>query len=283
MPDSFDASNRHGGERLIFVGGAPRSGTTLVQNMLDCHPEILGVPEFLHLPDIVSLRATLLRSFGEERSGAERLDTLVRELILRFLLPVWQREGKPYLSEKTPENVLVFDELADLFPNSRFLFVLRDPRATVASMLEVARRAREQGLRPASFTSSLEAATEHAHRCIQSGLRAAERRPQRVCVVAYEQLVTDVEMHTRRICDFLGLSWTPEMLDPSAKRHLGEDAITQKSNEIWYDAKSYARDPDTDLADKWRRQLAPREQRAIVLAFSDLPQLHAFGYGQPRA
>jgi hypothetical protein len=272
------ASNREAGERLIFVGGAPRSGTTLVQNQLDCHPEILGVPEFLHLPDIVSLRETLPGLLGDGNPGADRIDELVRDLILSFLLPLWQREGTTYLSEKTPENVLVFEELAELFPGSRYLFVLRDPRATVASMLEVARRARERGLRPASFTNSLDAATDHTHRCIDTGLRAAKARPDRVCVVAYERLVADVETETRRICEFLGLAWTPAMLDPSAMRHLGENAITENSSEVWYDAKSFARSPEADAVDKWRLQLTPREQKAIARAFSDLPQLAAFGY-----
>ena len=48
--------NSDGGSRFIFVGGAPRSGTTLVQNMLDSHPDILGGPEFIHIPDIINLR-----------------------------------------------------------------------------------------------------------------------------------------------------------------------------------------------------------------------------------
>lgn len=44
------------GERLIFTGGAARSGTTLVQNILDSHPDIVGGPEFLHLEDLMAFK-----------------------------------------------------------------------------------------------------------------------------------------------------------------------------------------------------------------------------------
>lgn len=281
MSEAPEARHLDTGERLIFVGGAPRSGTTLVQNLLDCHPEILGAPEFLHLPDIISLRRTLRRSLGA--GCAAPVDARVRELILGFFLPLWQREGARYLSEKTPENVLVFEELAELFAQSRFVLVLRDPRATVASMLEVARRARERGVRPAAFTATLRAATDHTHRCVETGLRAADALPGRIAVVAYERLVADVEGHTRRLCDFLGLDWTPAMLDPSKQPHLGQDAITGNSNEVWYDAKSYARRPEAARVDKWREQLSTREQETIARAFADLPQLDAFGYRESHA
>jgi hypothetical protein len=281
MSDASETRHHDTGERLIFVGGAPRSGTTLVQNLLDCHPEILGAPEFLHLPDIVSLRQTLRRSL--DVGAREPVDARVRELILGFFLPLWQREGTRFLSEKTPENVLVFEELAELFPSSRFVLVLRDPRATVASMLEVARRARERGVRPAAFTATLRAATDHAHQCVATGLRAAEALPERVAVVAYERLVADVESHTRRLCDFLGLAWNAAMLDPSKQTHLGQDAITGNSNDVWYDAKSYARRPESRRVDKWRDQLSAREQETISRAFADLPQLDAFGYRESHA
>lgn len=48
------------GKRYILVGGAPRSGTTLLQNILDSHPDIVGGPEFMHLRDFVELRKTLV-------------------------------------------------------------------------------------------------------------------------------------------------------------------------------------------------------------------------------
>ena len=56
--------------RLIFVGGSPRSGTTLVQRILDCHPEIYGGPEFDFVPSIVDLFQTMRKSIGSGRIDA---------------------------------------------------------------------------------------------------------------------------------------------------------------------------------------------------------------------
>ena len=53
------------GKRFVFIGGSPRSGTTLVQNILDSHPVICGGPEFHHLPDIMNLRKALRDSIAK--------------------------------------------------------------------------------------------------------------------------------------------------------------------------------------------------------------------------
>ena len=111
------------GERFIFVGGAPRSGTTLVQNMLDSHPEIVGGPEFLHLYEIVRLRNSMAESIRKgwitEFCALETMEQAVAELIARLLLPLADRQGAALLSEKSPPNVLVFAELLELFPQAR--------------------------------------------------------------------------------------------------------------------------------------------------------------------
>ncbi|NIA09336.1 MAG: hypothetical protein GWP10_06315 [Nitrospiraceae bacterium] len=114
------------GKRLIFVGGAPRSGTTLVQNMLDSHPDILGGPEFLHIPHIINLRKGLQHSIEREWidliCSYDDVDKAICLLIECLLLPLADRHGCKFLSEKTPENVLVFSELISLFPGARFIY-----------------------------------------------------------------------------------------------------------------------------------------------------------------
>lgn len=267
-------------DRLIFVGGAPRSGTTLLQNMLDCHPQVLGAPEFLHLPDIIRLRNALLAGRPGDRGHAALVDARFRELILGFLCPLWEREGQqPFFSEKTPENVLVFEELALLFPRSRFLFIVRDPRATVASMLQVAKRARERNQRPASTTRSLRAATAHTRRCIVAGFRAAKRLGERSCTVVYERLVERPEDEARRVCGFLGIPFAAAMLAPGEQEHLGAEILTKKTDDVWYEQGSFAQNVDTSTVDKWRRQLTPRQQGAVLRAFRGLPELEELGYG----
>ena len=108
------------GERIIFVGGPPRSGTTLVQNMLDSHPDICGGPEFDNIPNIIGVRNMMLDSLNRGRTDVfmnkEYLDSRVVEFIESFLLPYADRRQRRLVSEKTPFNVLVFPELLECSP-----------------------------------------------------------------------------------------------------------------------------------------------------------------------
>lgn len=251
-PADFEAYSRHTydaarngssqGERLIFVGGPPRSGTTLVQNMLDCHGEIYGGPEFLHIPDIVRVRsrlhASISRKWIDLICSYEQVDKMTAAWIEGFLLPLADSQRTRFLSEKTPENVLVFPQLIELFPKARFMLVVRDPRAIVSSMLEVGAKARAKGLKPPFFTKNLSAAISYTRDCIERGFKAVEAAPERVYTVVYERLVREPKEETQAICDFLQIAWEPTMIRPASKKHAGEKAITIFSNEIWYDAKA---------------------------------------------
>ncbi len=271
------------GERFIFVGGAPRSGTTLVQNMLDMHPQIAGGPEFLHLTKILALRASLRKKVANGRidafcSGAD-IERTIGGMIEALLLPLADREGRKYLSEKTPSNCLVFGDLLELFPRARCIFVLRDPRAVVASMLEVGRKGREAGRAPPPYTRTLRAATAHVARCIHAGFAAAEASPDRVLTVEYAALVSDPAAETLRICDFLGLPRVAEMRAPASRAHIGEKAITVNDRNLWYDAHSFRRDPDPAGIDRWRSRLSPGQAARVGAAFAGMEPLRAFGYG----
>jgi hypothetical protein len=268
------------GQRFIFVGGAPRSGTTLVQNMLDCHPEILGAPEFLNLDRIVELRNRLLQGIDlgalDAFASGPQVDRLTAQLIEDLLLPLADRLGAPYLSEKTPSNALVFRELLELFPASRCIFVLRDPRAVIASMLEVGRRAAAQEHPTQPWTRSLPAAVAYVQRYFRAARAAAAEAPGRVLTVRYETLVTEPEAETRAICGFLGLPWSAAMLTPASRRHPGERTSIRTA--IWYDPDSFRRDPDPAGIDKWKESLSARQKAVITLAFSGMPEVSGAGY-----
>lgn len=267
------------GARFIFVGGAERSGTTLVQNMLDSHPDIRGAPEFHHLPDIISLRKKLHHSIHREHidliCSYDDVDRHMCSLIEKFLYPLADQHGCRFLSEKTPSNVLVFPDLISLFPAARFIHVVRDPRAIIASMLQVAKRAKQNNWKIQDFTRSICAAVPYVHQCQKAGFASFELSPDRVFEVVYERLVADPEDETRRICEFLGVEWSNQMLHPKDVKHLGEKAVT---NDVWYDTKSFNRDPEPFEVDKWKSQLTYVQQFMITTAFLDNKGLSRCGY-----
>lgn len=270
------------GDRLIIVGGAPRSGTTLLQNMLDSHPDITGGPEFLHLPDIVSLQQKLHASIAKEWidffCSKEDVNRYTGELIENFLLPLLDRQGGKFLSEKTPNNILIFSELLDILPRARFIQVIRDPRAIVSSMLEVGAKARKKGENPPYFTKDMDSASSYVNKCFDAGFSAEKKNGRHVLTVRYEDLVVNPEQESKKVCEFLGLLWDQDMSNPAGVKHLGEKAITVNSNEIWYDKNMYNSNPHTQSVNKWREALTAAQQLSIQKTFGNNVDLQNLGY-----
>jgi hypothetical protein len=194
--------------RLIFVGGSPRSGTTLVQRILDCHPEIYGGPEFDFVPPIVDLFQDMRRSI---RSG--RIDAILDEkslvhafrcLLAALLLPKLQAEGVGYLSEKTPSNVLAFAWLEECAPEAKKILVFRDPRDVVSSMLEVGRRQRRRQGWASGFVRDTLAAVDYMNQCLKAGTALAETSAN-CLVIYYEDMVSDPLAVGNQMYRFIGV------------------------------------------------------------------------------
>ena len=275
-------NNPSGSERLIFVGGCPRSGTTLVQNMLDSHPDVFGGPEFLHLEDLIRLRKILRRSISvgwiDLFCSHDDLDHHLRTLIQNLFLPLADRQGCTYMSEKSPMNVLVLSELVELFPEANFIHVIRDPRAIVSSMKDVCARAKQKQTDIPYFTANISSSIAYTSRCFKAGFAAVKKAPDKILTIVYESLVKDPEKESKNMCKFIGLAWNSQMMAPHEKKHLGEKAITSKSGEIWYDVKTYYQKPHDKNVEKWKKQLTPIQQVRITRAFKDYEELRTFGY-----
>jgi hypothetical protein len=243
---------------------------------------VLGGPEALHLHDILEVRklilASLSRGWLDFYCDKQTIDACFRWIILELLAPVHGMQGRRYLSEKTPENVLSFMDLAELLPEAHFVHVVRDPRGVVNSLLKVGRRARRKGLRSAPQTASLRGAIEHTRKCVRAGFAAAAKTPHRIHTLVYEKLVSAPEQETRALCAFLGMEWSDQMIRPSAHRFPGEWALTVGSDEVWYTPEEYRRDPESGSVETWRDELTRLQQAAITRAFGDMSEYQRLGY-----
>jgi hypothetical protein len=165
----------------------------------------------------------------------------------------------------------------ELFPASKFIQVVRDPRAIIASMLQVGKRAKNvKGLKTQDFTHSTSAAINYIKKCLANGFDATQKAPDRMMTVIYEKLVTDPVIETKRICKFLDLEWSSEMISPQTKNHLGLKPTTR--SKVWYDENSFNRAPVASEINKWETQLSLVQKAVILLSFHNYKELTDFGY-----
>lgn len=243
----------------IFVGGAPRSGTTLTRAVLDAHPDIACGPELRAIPSLARLyrdtaatmSGVLMTHYG---FGAADLRRTFSDLIASFLAPYHRRSGKTFIAEKTPANALYFSDLFALFPGSRFIHVVRDPRDVVASLLRMDWRDAKSGERLAITASAAGAA--QSWRDHVTAARAARAAGAPVHDFVYEALVADPVATLDRLFAFLGVAPSQGPL----AHHLNFSARTGENETS---AAAVARPLNDSAVARWRRDLSPRDVRTV--------------------
>src|ERR1700722_16804848 len=135
--------------QLFFIGGAPRSGTTWLQQILDCHPDVSCGGEGLFFKQLAapmdSLMAERSRALKAKNIGifrhnsgyplpeADDTEFLLRTAILLALRQQTAGKACRAVGEKTPENVFFFPRLKRLFPGAKLICIARDPRDVLTS------------------------------------------------------------------------------------------------------------------------------------------------------
>lgn len=270
------------GERLVFVGGAPRSGTTLLQHILDSHPNVFGGPEYDCIPKIIEGWLRVVQAHVSGRITAfgnrEQIDAAFATLIEDLLLPAADDKNAELLSEKTPYNITVFAELLELLPHCRAIHIVRDPRAVIASLLNVGRRAQTKNAPVLSWATDFDAAIPFVKEALDFGLKAQERFGERLLTLTYETLVSQPEDTIHTVCGFLGLAFDPSMLEPHTRKHPEQDSIAKLDNGTWLDPILGFRPIEGSRVTVWQTELASSQVAAVNDAFRDHPLLHGLGY-----
>ena len=196
-----------------FLIGFPRSGTTLLEQVLDAHPDVVTLDER------ATLDAAVAEYLGSE-SGFTRLLALEGEALEALRAAYWQRigtsgvdlSGKVFI-DKLPLNTINLALIARLFPEARILFAVRDPRDVVWSCF---RRTFRMNAAMREFTS-LERTAEFYVAVMRCAVAAREKLPLATHRVVYERLVEDFRAETHAVCAFLGISFDERMLDFAAR------------------------------------------------------------------
>jgi len=197
-----------GTDQPVFIVGLPRSGTTLVEQILSAHPLLHGAGE---LPDLARLAARDRAAPGDAPWQAALALDRRQSLPAAHAYLEALRRGAPdsalRISDKSPLNFFHLAFAALLFPNARVIHCTRDIRDTALSIWME------------NFNPDQQWSTDFDDLAFFAGqyrrLMAHWREvlPLPILEVAYEETVADVESQARRLTDFLGVPWDDRCLD----------------------------------------------------------------------
>ena len=223
---SFFENNKNRNEPIIFIGGFPRSGTTLMRVMLDAHHDIRCGEETRILPNILETSKTEWTFNGEISDrllSAGITKDILDYAVSAFIYEIISRHGKPakHLCNKDPFVLKNTIYLSKLFPKSKFILMIRDARGTINSILK--RNIRITNFKNDNLFSSFiqwnDAVSNMHYECLSVGIK-------RCLPVYYEKLVLKPGDEMKKILKFLDIPWDPAVL--SHEKYIGEKISISK-------------------------------------------------------
>ncbi len=236
----------------VFLVGAERSGTTLLRLMLDSHPDIAFGEEFEYVvdqidgsdfPDITEFHEYLHTNRVFQNSGFEIDPKLgYQALVESFLNIRHKNKGSEFVGATVHFD---FEKLPLIFPDAKYVHIVRDPRDVAASVMNMGWAFRaEDGVLP----------WIDAHR--SWGLLKSTLDEGRWISIRYEDLISNHVATLKGVCDFIGVEYTEQMYS--------------YSTETDYDI------PDPTIGSRWEDTMSAEDAAAIDRATIRL--LGQYGY-----
>jgi hypothetical protein len=277
----------------VFLVGCPRSGTTLLGRIGNAHPELAVVHETRWIPRCFEHRegltangvvtpslaewlrdARTLRPLGMDESEMERLigdrDGVPFSTFVTALFDLYgQKQGKRLVADKSPGYVRYLPTLHGLWPQARFVHIIRDGRDVCLSVLDW----RKGATRFPTFDEDPVTTTgvwwEWYVRLGREG--GSRLEPSLYHELHYESLVAEPERESARLCEFLEIPYDDSMLRFHEGRTRSKPGLSTKA--AWLPVSGGLRD--------WRTQMDPADVLRFEAAAGDL--LDQVGYPRTAA
>lgn len=257
---------------FFFILGRPRSGTTLLRTLLDVHPNItipLENSGLIHLHfkyrnvkqwDRVKLKdlfidfknLNFIETWNLDWEQIEDMLDYPSDLKLSFheIIRVYYyhyhsefaKEEIRSLGDKSPLNSLYARELFHLFPGAKFIHLVRDYRANLASMSK-----------HDVFSPSSTAKLMQWRKSLNQINKLALAFPERYLLLRYEDLVLNPRQNYEQICIFLNVKYIPEILNPDYRKNAVNNIYNSAFLDQWQPDLSGK--ISTSNIDKWKNEL----------------------------
>lgn len=250
------------GSTPAFLVGFPRSGTTLLEQILASHPQVTTLEERDTLDEIagqlMSSEMALDRWASLPGAEIERLRTLYWQRVHGAVSPPL----RAVFIDKQPLNAVMLPLIYRLFPQARIILALRDPRDVVVSCFQ-----QRFGMNEAMYQLlRLDTATQYYDAVMRLVRLSREKFPLRVHAIKYEDVLADFDGTMRGALDFVGLDWNEKLrsyADTARRRSINTPSAAQVVRPLYASAHG-----------KWRNYRRFLEPYLAALS----PWIDEFGY-----
>jgi hypothetical protein len=260
----------------IIIAGPPRTGVRLLAAILDGHPSFASGPELPFLLTMAHQWRDIETTLGANHARHYQLSSMqtrenFRSSMLRLVVPRAASAGKARFVYHSFGAAVSLDVLAELFPDARFVVMLRDPRAVASSLLRCDWRNPQDGT-PLPYTRDAGAAAKLWTDFMGLALRSvpALEAGRRLMLLRYEELCAHPAASLERLGGFLGASPPPARVGMESARvvtaTLGDPHPALRAGDL-----------DSRSVGAWRTALEPGAVARVEQATATLRS--RLGYG----
>ena len=262
---------------FFFIIGRPRTGTTLVQSLLDAHPNVqmpwecqfvlnlfpkYGKLEYWNTETLEQFYSDLLQQWqfsawniDHEKLKAELLacegETSYRavcQVVYLNYISFFPKREIRLIGDKNHGYTIYTDRLKKIYPEGKFIYVLRDYRDNYESVSRV------------DFELHLVSLVVYKWKYFyRKALQASQKYPDSFYFIRYEDLASEPQLHFKKLGDFLGIDYLPEVFDFYKMKDKAEEKypsdILQKHHQSLFNPIN------TSRIGRWEKSMTPRQVR----------------------
>lgn len=260
---------------IFFILGRHRSGTTLLRTLLDAHPNInipletpfifILYPKYKNIKywdknqlmllykdlstyinfDYLQINKENFLSQLLAAEGENSFQNIVK-LIYSNYTSVYKKTEITLLGDKNPLYAIYPDKIFEIFPKAKFIFLTRDYRDQIISIKKIDFEAHNPALLAYKWRLA-----------VKRTLKLSKKHPEQFFYIRYEDLVGNPEMYFTKICDFLCIAYSPEVLNFYKQKEKVIELYSEADIEKYH--SSLYKPIKTDKTGIWETQLTKNQ------------------------